>query len=64
MAATSDALQNKIVVGDIVYVPITVTAIGGTPAKPTVTGNTLYVGFDGNADVVGPVDANQVVESK
>ncbi len=61
---TSDAVQNQFVVGDIVYVPITVTAIGGTPARPTVTGTTQYVGFDGNADSIGPVDANQVIESK
>lgn len=60
---TSDALQNQFVVGDVVNVPIVVTAIGGTVARPTVTGNTQFVGFDGNVDVVGPVDANQVVDA-
>lgn len=61
---TSDRVQNQFIVGDIVYVPIVVTAIGGTSAQPTVTGTTQYVGFDGNSDSIGPVDAIQVVEAK
>ena len=59
-----DAVQNKFSVGDIVNVPIRVTAVGGTPSQPTVTGTTEYEGFDGNTDSIGPVDAIQVVEKK
>lgn len=62
--STSDETANKFNVGDVVNVPIVVTAIGGTPAEPTVTGTTKYAGFDGNTDSVGPVDAVQVVVSK
>ncbi len=61
--ATSDAIQSQFVVGDVVNVPIVVTAIGGTPAQPTVTGTTKYVGFDGNTDSI-TVDAKQVEEAK
>lgn len=60
----SDRLQNKVEVGDIVNVPIVITAIGGTTAQPTITGTTQYKGFDGNQDTVGPVDAIQVIEAK
>ena len=59
-----DAIQNKFVVGDVVNVPIVVTAVGGTVAKPTVTGTTKYAGFDDARDVVGPLDAVQVVEDE
>jgi len=62
--ATSDETANRFNVGDTVNVPIVVTAIGGTPAAPTVTGNTKYVGFNGVVDVVGPIDAIQVVVNK
>lgn len=60
----SDAIQSQFSVGDVVNVPITVTAIGGTTAAPTVTGTTKYAGFDGNTDSIGPVDAIQVIEDK
>lgn len=60
----TDRLQNFIEVGSIVNVTIQVTAIGGTPQAPTVTGTTKYKGFDGNNDTIGPVDAIQVVEDK
>ena len=62
--ATSDETANKFEVGDIVNVPMVVTAVGGTAAAPTVTGTTKYAGFDGNKDTVGPVDAIQVQVSK
>ena len=62
--ATSDETANQFNVGDTVLVPIVVTAIGGTPANPTVTGTTKYAGFDGNTDSVGPYDAVQVLVSK
>ena len=60
----SDAIQSQFEVGDVVNVPIVVTAIGGTTAAPTVTGTTKYEGFDGNTDSIGPVDAIQVIEDK
>ncbi|MET0785165.1 MAG: hypothetical protein ABWY25_00465 [Paenisporosarcina sp.] len=60
----TDAVQNNIEVGSIVNVRIMITAIGGTTTEPTVTGTTIYEGFDGNADSIGPVDAIQVVEDK
>jgi hypothetical protein len=56
-----DRLQKPFAVGDIVMVPIVVTAVGGSDANPTVTGTTKYVGFDGNTDSIGPVDAIQTV---
>lgn len=59
-----DAVQNFIEVGSIVNVRIQVTAIGGTTTEPTITGTTIYEGFDGNADTIGPVDSIQVVEDK
>ena len=62
--AVTDAVQNEVEVGSIVNVPCVVTAIGGTTAQPTVTLATKYEGFDGNTDVVGPVDAIQVVTDK
>lgn len=62
MPPTSDAIQQQFEVGDVVNVPITVTAIGGTPAQPTVTGTTTMSGFDGDTDSIGPVDAIQVVK--
>lgn len=58
-----DLTQNEFEVGDVIFVPITVTAIGGTTAAPTVTGTTKYPGFDGNTDTVGPLDAIQVIQS-
>lgn len=60
----TDNQQNDFQVGDVVNIPIVVTAIGGTPAKPTVTGTSKYVGFDGNTDVITTVDAIQVVKDK
>lgn len=60
----TDAYQNNFEVGDIVLVPIVVTAIGGTTAAPTVTGTTIYDGFDGNSDSIGAVDAIQVYLQK
>jgi hypothetical protein len=60
----TDRLQSGFAVGSIVNIPIRVTAIGGTPSQPTVTGVTVYKGFDDNTDSVGPVDAIQVVEDK
>lgn len=62
--ATSDETANQFNVGDKVNVIIVVTAIGGTPAAPTVTGTTKYAGYDGNTDVIGPVDAVQVQVAK
>lgn len=62
--ATSDVTQDTFNVGDVVNVPVVVTAVGGTPANPTVTGNTKYKGFDGNVDVIGPIDAVQVQVNK
>lgn len=58
----TDAIQFHIAVGDIVNIPGAVTAIGGTPTAPTVTITTKYKGFDGNTDVVGPVDIIQVIK--
>lgn len=62
--AVSDETANQFNVGDIVNVPMVVTAIAGTTAAPTVTGTTKYAGFDGNKDTVGPLDAVQVQVSK
>ena len=59
----TDRIQSNFQVGDIVNVPIQVTAIGGTTAAPTVTGTTKYPGFDGNTDSI-TVDAIQVIEDK
>lgn len=61
---TTDALTEPFVVGMIVNVPCTVTAIGGTTAAPTVTLTTKYAGFNGSTDSVGPLDAIQVVVDK
>jgi hypothetical protein len=58
--ATSDQTANQFNIGDPVAIIGIVTAIGGTPANPTVTILTKAAGFDGNRDSVGPVDANQV----
>jgi len=60
----TEEVQDNIEVGSIVNVRIMITAIGGTTTEPTVTGTTIYEGFDGNADSIGPVDAIQVVEDK
>lgn len=57
----TERLQSEVTVGSPVYVPCVVTAIGGTTTNPTVTLVTKHKGFDGNTDVVGPVDAIQVV---
>lgn len=61
---TMDGQQNNFEVGDVVNIPIVVTAIGGTTAKPTVTGTSKYGGFDGNTDVITTVDSIQVVKDK
>ncbi len=58
-----DAIQHDFAVGDIVNIPMVVTAIGGTSTQPTVTGNTKYVGWDGNADAV-TVDSKQVIKDE
>lgn len=60
----SDQIQHVFQVGEVVNVPVKVTAVGGTTAQPTVTGNTLYPGFDGNVDVIGPIDAKQVIQAQ
>lgn len=60
----SDQIQHVFQVGDIVNVVIKVTAIGGTTTQPTVTGVTQYPGFDGNTDVIGPLDAKQVIQAQ
>jgi hypothetical protein len=60
---TSDALQHQFIVGDIVNVPCTVTAIGGTTAEPTVSLTTKYEAFDGNTDTITEtLSAIQVVK--
>lgn len=58
-----DLTQDHFEVGDVVFVPIVVTAIGGTPAAPTVTGNTKYKGFNDAVDVIGPIDAIQIIQA-
>jgi len=58
-----DAIQSHFAVGDVVNIPMVVTAIGGTTSEPTITGTTKYVGFDGNTDSI-TVDAKQVIEDK
>jgi hypothetical protein len=57
----TDRIQHQFEVGDVVNIPIRVTAVGGTTAAPTVTGTTVYAGFDGNTDTVTTLDAIQVV---
>ena len=59
-----DRIQSQFTVGDIVNVPCTVTAVGGTTTEPTVTLTTKYPGFNGSTDSVGPLDAIQVIEDK
>jgi hypothetical protein len=62
MATASGVDQGIFQVGDVVLVPMIVTAIsGGT--QPTVTGTTKYRGFDGNTDSI-TVDAVQVVKDE
>lgn len=58
-----DALQSHVAVGDVVNIPMVVTAVGGTTGAPTLTGTTKYVGFDGNTDSI-TVDAKQVILDK
>lgn len=60
----TDRIQSDFQVGDVVNIPIVVTAIGGTTAKPTVTGTSKYEGFDGNTDVITTVDSIQVIKDK
>jgi hypothetical protein len=62
--ATQDESGNFFNVGDVVNVPIVVTAIGGTPANPTVTGTTKYAGFNAATDSIGPIDSVQVLVAK
>lgn len=57
----TDRLQSEIAVGQVVNVPIIVTAIGGTSAQPTITGTTKHKNFAGANTSIGPVDAIQVV---
>lgn len=58
----TDRLQQDITVGDYVGIIGRITAIGGTPAAPTVVITTKYAGFDGNTDVIAAVDSIQVVK--
>lgn len=60
----TDVLQAQFELGDTVNIPIVITAIGGTTAKPTVTGTSKYPGFDGNTDTITTVDSVQVVKDK
>lgn len=60
----TDRIQSPFTVGQIVNVPIVVTAIGGTTVEPTITGTTKYAGFNGSTDEIGPVDSIQVIEDK
>lgn len=60
----TDRLQHNFEVGDVVNIPIRVTSIGGTTAAPTVTGTTVYAGFDGNTDTVTTLDAIQVIQDQ
>lgn len=59
----TDRLQANFIVGDIVNVPCTVTAVSGT-TQPTVTMTSKYPGFDGNTDSVTTLDAIQVIKDK
>jgi len=61
---TSDRIQHQFEVGQIVNIPGVVTAVGGTTTQPTVSITTKYVGFDGNTDNLGPVDAIQVIKDQ
>lgn len=61
---TTDRIQQKFEVGDVVNVPGVVTAIGGTAAAPTVALTTKYAGFDGNTDSMTTVDAVQCVKDQ
>lgn len=61
MAGTQDRLQQWFDVGSNVMIVGRVTAIGGTPANPTVTITTKYANFSGSTSSVGPVDSIQVV---
>jgi hypothetical protein len=56
----TDVSQAEIAVGNIVNVPCRITAIGGTTTAPTVTLETVYKGFNGAVDTVGPIDPIQV----
>jgi len=56
----TDRLQSDIAIGQVVNIPITVTAVGGTATQPTITGTTKHKGFAGTNTSVGPVDAIQV----
>ena len=58
-----DLTQDHFEVGDVIFVPVVVTAIGGTTAEPTVTGTTKYPGFDGNTDTIGPLSVIQVIQA-
>ena len=61
--ATSDAIQHLFIVGEVVNVPCTVTAVGGTTAKPTLTLQTKYEGFDGSKDTLADtLDSIQVIK--
>lgn len=56
-----DRVQRNFEVGSLVSIVGRVTAIGGTPAQPTVTITTKYANFAGSTTSVGPVDAIQVI---
>lgn len=58
-----DTIQSHFTVGQVINIPVIVTAVGGTTAEPTVTGTTKYVGWDGNTDSI-TVDAKQVIVDK
>jgi hypothetical protein len=59
-----DVIQSYFDVGSVVNVPCVVSAIGGTPAKPTLTLVTKYVDFSGNLITLTTVDAKQVIVDK
>jgi hypothetical protein len=56
-----DRIQQNFEVGTLVSIVGRVTAIGGTPAQPTVTIQTKYASFAGSTTSVGPVDSIQVI---
>lgn len=58
----TDRLQQDITVGDYVGIIGRITAIGGTPAAPTVTITTKYASFAGSTTAIAAVDSIQVVK--
>lgn len=60
----SDRIQRELVVGDQVAIIGTITAFGGTSAKPTVFVTTKYAGFDGSTDAMAEIDCIQVIKDQ